>query len=76
MTDQDIERWTAEWRAGAPPVADLARTGAARAQAPHRRWIALDWIVGAGLLAIRRLDLACDRYGPTVMRFAAIGIGC
>ena len=29
MTDQDIERWTAEWRAGAPPVADLARTGAA-----------------------------------------------
>ena len=56
MTDRDIERWTAEWRAGAPPVADLARL-ARRESRQIGAWIALDWIFGAGLLAFADLAL-------------------
>ena len=71
MTDQDIERWTAEWRAGAPPVADLARM-AKRERRLLTAWIAFDWLVGAGLLVFRRwMWLAI---GTAPVGFAAISI--
>ena len=71
MTDRDIERWTAEWRAGAPPVADLARM-AKRERRLLTAWIAFDWLVGAGLLAFAAwlwLELRTPAMG-----IAAIGI--
>ncbi len=71
MTDRDIERWTAEWRAGSPPVADLAQM-ARRESRQIGAWIALDWIFGAGLLAFAAWLWFDD--GSTVMRFAAAGI--
>jgi len=72
MTDRDIERWTAEWRAGAPPVADLARM-AKRERRLLTAWIAFDWLVGAGLLALAMwMWLAI---GTAPVGFAAIGIG-
>ena len=71
MTDQDIERWTAEWRAGAPPVADLARM-AKRERRLLTAWIAFDWLVGAGLLAFAAW-LWLEMRTPA-MGIAAIGI--
>ena len=71
MTDQDIERWTAEWRAGAPPVADLARM-AKRERRLLTAWIAFDWLVGAGLLVFAVwMWLAI---GTAPVGFAAISI--
>ena len=71
MTDHDFERWTAEWRAGAPPVADLARM-AKRERRLLTAWIAFDWIVGAGLLVFAVwMWLAI---GTTPVGFAAISI--
>jgi hypothetical protein len=71
MTDQDLDRWTAEWQRGTPPAADLA--GMARRE---RRlllaWIAIDWITGAaGLVFAGWLWLAV---GTPATRFAAAGI--
>ena len=72
MTDRDIERWTAEWRAGAPPVADLARLARRESQVRSAHgsrstgssapdfWLSPTW-------------LWFDD-GSTVMRFAAAGI--
>jgi len=71
MSDQDIERWTAEWRAGAPPAADLARM-ARRESRQIGAWIALDWIAGVALLAFAAWLWFED--GSPVMRFAAAGI--
>ena len=71
MTDQDIERWTAEWRAGAPPVADLARM-AKRERRLLSAWIAFDWLVGVGLLVFAVwMWLAI---GTAPVGFAAISI--
>ena len=71
MTDKDIERWTAEWREGAPPVADLARM-AKRERRLLTAWIAFDWLVGAGLLAFAAW-LWLEMRTPA-MGIAAIGI--
>jgi len=71
MSDQDIDRWTAAWRAGAAPTADLARM-ARRERRLLTAWVALDWSVGAGLFAFAAwLWIAVD---TPVARFAAIGI--
>ncbi|MGH8197670.1 MAG: hypothetical protein ACRETI_05835 [Steroidobacteraceae bacterium] len=71
MTDQDIDRWTAAWQSGAPPTADLARM-AQRERRILTAWIALDWTVGAGLIAFAAwLWFAV---GTPVTRFAAAGI--
>ncbi len=71
MTDQDIERWTAEWRAGTPPVADLARM-AKRERRLLTAWIAFDWLVGVGLLVFAVwMWLAI---GTAPVGFAAISI--
>ncbi len=71
MSDQDIDRWTAAWRAGAPPTADLARM-ARRERRLLTAWIALDWTVGAGLLAFA--VWVWFAIGTPVTRFAAAGI--
>lgn len=71
MKDQDIERWTAAWREGARPDADLARM-ARRERRVLTAWIALDWMVGAGLLAFAAWIWFA--IGTPVMHFAAIGI--
>ena len=73
MTDQDIERWTAEWRAGSPPVADLARLARRESQVRSAHGSRSTGSVGAGLLAFAAW-IWFDRYGSTVMRFAAVGI--
>jgi hypothetical protein len=71
MTDQDIDRWSANWREGGPATADLAAM-ARREARQLGAWIALDWIVGAGLLAFAGWLWFAD--GSPVMRFAAAGI--
>jgi drug/metabolite transporter (DMT)-like permease len=71
MTDRDIDRWSANWRESAPAPADLARL-ARREARQIAAWIALDWIVGAGLLAFAAWLWFDD--GTPVMRFAAAGI--
>ncbi len=71
MKDQELDRWTSAWRDGTPPAEGLARM-AQRERRLLAAWIALDWVVGAGLLAFAAwLWLAI---GTPVMRFAAIGI--
>ena len=70
MTDQDIDRWAADWREGAAP-ADLARM-ARRERWQLAAWIAIDWAVGAALLAFAAWLWFDD--GSPVMRFAAAGI--
>jgi hypothetical protein len=71
MSDRDLDRWAADWREGEPPHADLARM-AHRERRQLAAWIALDWIVGAALLAFA-IWLWIDD-GTPVMRFAAAGI--
>jgi hypothetical protein len=71
MTDRDIDRWSANWREAAPAAADLAAM-ARREARTLAAWIALDWIVGAGLLAFAGWLWFVD--GSPVMRFAAAGI--
>lgn len=71
MTDQELERWTAAWRAGSPATTDLA-VKARRERAWLFAWIASDWIVGLALLGIAAWLWIAD--GTTVMRFAAAGI--
>lgn len=71
MTDKDIDRWAADWRGNPPPVADLAGM-ARREQRQLAAWIALDWLMGAGLLAFAAWLWIDD--GSPVMRFAAAGI--
>jgi hypothetical protein len=71
MTDQDIDRWSTNWRESAPAPADLARL-ARREARQLGAWIALDWIVGAALLAFAAWLWFDD--GTPVMRFAAAGI--
>ena len=71
MTDQDIERWAADWREGAAAPADLARM-ARRERRQLAAWIAIDWVVGAALLAFAAWLWFDD--GSPVMRFAAAGI--
>ena len=71
MTDQDIDRWSADWRAGAPPTADLARM-ARRERRLLTVWIAFDWLVGAGLFALAAWMWFA--IGTPAMGFAAIGI--
>jgi hypothetical protein len=68
MTDHDIDRWAADWRGNPPPAADLARMARRERRVIHA-WIAMDWIVGAGLLAFAAW-LWFDDGSPT-MRFAA-----
>lgn len=71
MNDQDIDRWAADWRGSAPTGADLARM-ARREKRLLTIWIALDWIVGAALIAFAAWLWVDD--GSSVMRFAAAGI--
>jgi len=71
MTDQDLDRWTTAWREGAPPAADLARL-AKRERRVLMAWIALDWVVGTGLLGFAAWIWFA--IGTPVMRFAAVGI--
>lgn len=71
MTDRDIDRWAADWRDNAAPVADLARM-ALRERRVIYAWIAMDWIVGAGLLAFAAWLWFED--GSPTMRFTAGGI--
>ncbi len=71
MTDRDLERWAAAWREGTPPAVDLARM-AARERRWLATWIALDWAVGAALLAFAAWIWFA--IGTPVMRFAAAGI--
>jgi hypothetical protein len=71
MTDPDIDRWAAGWRDSVPPVADLARL-ARRERRVIRLWIAMDWVVAAGLLAFAAWLWFDD--GSPAMRFAAGGI--
>jgi hypothetical protein len=76
MSDQDIERWTEEWRAGAPPVADLARM-AKRERRLLTMWIAFDWLVGAGLLAFAGwlwLELRTPAMGIAAIGIAALTV--
>lgn len=71
MSDPDLERWTAAWRAGAPDAAGLA--GKARRE---RRWllvwITADWTAGLALIGFAAWLWFAD--GSLVMRFAAAGI--
>ncbi|HEU4515714.1 MAG TPA: hypothetical protein VFR77_00290 [Steroidobacteraceae bacterium] len=71
MSDPDIDRWSENWRAGAPPVGDLVKM-AHRERRLLALWIAVDWIVAAGLLAFAAWLWVED--GSPVMRFAAAGI--
>jgi hypothetical protein len=72
MSDEDIDRWASAWRDGTKPAAaDLARM-ARRERRQLGAWIALDWVVGAGLLAFAAWLWFDD--GTPVMRFAAAGI--
>jgi len=71
MRDANRDRWTSAWQEGTPPTAGLARM-AQRERRLLTAWIALDWVVGAGLLAFAAwLWFAI---GTPVMRFAAAGI--
>lgn len=71
MTDRDIDRWTAAWQAGAPPVVDLARM-ARRERRLLTAWITFDWLVGAGLLSFAAWIWLST--GTPAMGLAAIGI--
>jgi hypothetical protein len=71
MKDQDIDRWAADWREGAPAHADLADM-ARRERRQIAAWVAIDWIVGAALLGFAAWLWFDD--GSPVMRFAAAGI--
>lgn len=71
MTDQDIDRWSANWREAAPAASDLARM-AKRERLLLATWIALDWVVGAGLIAFAAWMWIA--IGTPVMRFSAAGI--
>ena len=71
MTDHDIDRWAADWRGNPPPVTDLARMARRERRVIHA-WIALDWLVGAALLAFAAWLWFDD--GSPAMRFAAGGI--
>lgn len=71
MTDQDLDRWTAEWQQGTPPTADLVRM-ARRERRLLLAWIAVDWIFGAaGIVFAAWLWFVLD---TPAMRFAAVGI--
>ncbi len=71
MTDKDLERWTTQWQGAVPPPADLRRM-ARREQRLLVAWIAVDWVVGIGLLAFAAwIWLAI---GTATMIFTAIGI--
>ena len=71
MTDRELERWTAAWRAGSPAATDLA-SKARRERTWLFAWIASDWIVGLALLGVAAWLWIAD--GTAVMRFAAAGI--
>ena len=71
MKDQELDRWTSTWRDGTPPAEGLARM-ARRERRLLTAWIALDWVVGAGLLTFAAWIWFA--IGTPVMRFAAIGI--
>lgn len=71
MTDPDIDRWRAEWQAGAPQVADLARM-ARRERLWLLTWIAFDWAVGAGFIALA-IWLWIDDASPG-LRFVAVAV--
>jgi len=71
MTDQDLDRWTAEWKQGAAPAADLVRM-ARRERRLLLAWIAVDWIFGAAGLAFAAWMWFA--IGTPTMRFAAVGI--
>ena len=71
MSDRDMDRWAADWRANPPASADLSRM-ARREKRLLTAWIALDWVVGAGLIAFAAWLWLDD--GTPVMRFAAGGI--
>jgi hypothetical protein len=71
MTDQDIDRWTAAWREGTPPVADLARL-ARRERRWLLTWIAFDWLVAAGLVAFAAWIWVNDT--APGMRFVAVAV--
>ncbi|MGE0031328.1 MAG: hypothetical protein AB7T20_09450 [Steroidobacteraceae bacterium] len=71
MRDANRDRWMSAWQDGTPPAEGLARM-AQRERRLLTAWIALDWVVGAGLLAFAAwLWFAI---GTPVMRFAAAGI--
>jgi len=71
MNDRDMERWAADWQGSAPASADLARM-ARRERRLLSTWIALDWVMGAALVAFAAWLWIDD--GTPVMRFAAGGI--
>ena len=71
MNDPDIERWTAAWREGTPPGADLAR----RARRERRwllAWVACDWIVGIAFIALAA-SIWMDNSSPG-LRFVAVAV--
>ena len=71
MSDQELERWMTAWQDGTPPAGGLARM-AQRERRLLTAWIALDWVVGAGLLAFAAWIWFA--IGTPVLRFAAVGI--
>jgi hypothetical protein len=71
VTDPEIERWTAAWRAGTPAAGGLA-VKARRERRLLFAWIAADWIAGAALLVLAAWLWIDD--GSAAMRFAAAGI--
>lgn len=71
MIDQELERWTAAWREGAPAPVDLPRL-AERERRLLVAWVAIDWVVGLFLLGFAAWIWFA--IGTPVMRFAAVGI--
>lgn len=71
MSDPDIDRWTGDWRAAAPPVADLARM-ARRERLWLLTWIAFDWAVGLGFIALA-IWIWFDDATPG-LRFVAVAV--
>jgi hypothetical protein len=71
MIDPDIDRWTADWKAGAPPAIDVVRM-ARRERRWLWTWIALDWAVGAVFIALA-IWIWFNDSSPG-MRFVAVAI--
>jgi hypothetical protein len=71
MTDPDMDRWTADWKAGAPPAVDVVRM-ARRERRWLLTWIAVDWAVGAAFVALA-IWIWFNESSPG-MRFVAVAV--
>jgi len=71
MIDQELERWNATWREGAPAPVNLPSL-AERERRLLVAWVAIDWVVGLFLLGFAAWIWFA--IGTPVMRFAAVGI--